>query len=154
MQLGLALSVATTVFRAYLNDQSMDHLGAALRRGGIKDLLVFLPANKRDPKALEEHFKKEGLPQVADWFAKRQYAAAKDAIVKTLKELCEDESRSNDEVRQVFIAYVFFLTCLSLSSIYSSLLPDHRRAEDEPRRTANPACGLCWLHLARPYVCY
>jgi len=95
---GLSLSVATTVFRAYLVDQSMDQLGGALRRGGIKDLLVFLPANKRDPKALEEHFKKEGLPQVAEWFAKRQYAVAKDSIVKTLKELCEDEARTNDEI--------------------------------------------------------
>lgn len=111
------MSVATTVFRAYLIDQSMDHLGAALRRGGIKDLLVFLPANKRDPKALEEHLKKEGLPQVADWFAKRQYAVAKDSIVKTLKELCEDESRSNDEVRQYSIACLYPLTCYSLSSL-------------------------------------
>ena len=96
---GLSLSVATTIFRAYLVDQSMDQLGASLRRGGIKDLLTFLPANIRDPKGLEAHFKTEGLPQVAEWFTKRQLASAKDTIIKTLKELCGDESRSIDEVR-------------------------------------------------------
>ncbi|KAH8119322.1 ARM repeat-containing protein [Phellopilus nigrolimitatus] len=94
----LALDVVTLIFRAYLVDQTMEHLGSALRKGGVKDLLLFLPANKRDPKALEEHFKKAGLPQVAEWFIRKQSAAAKDSVVKTLKELCEDENRTNDEI--------------------------------------------------------
>lgn len=77
----------------------MDNLSVALRKGGVKDLMQFLPANKRDQKVLEDHLKKNGLPQVADWFMKRQTAAAKDSVVKTLKELLEDDNeRSNDEV--------------------------------------------------------
>ena len=76
----------------------MEQLGNALRRGGVKDLLAFLPANKRDAKTFEDHFKKAGLPQVAEWFMRRQSAAARDSIVKTLKELCQDENRTNDEV--------------------------------------------------------
>lgn len=94
----LALNVVTVIFRTYLLDQTMEHLGSALRKGGVKDLLLFLPTNKRDPKSLEEHFKKAGLPQVAEWFIRRQSAAARDSVVKTMKELCEDENRSNDEV--------------------------------------------------------
>ena len=76
----------------------MDQLGAALRRGGVKDILIFLPANKRDPKTLEEHFKREGLPQVSEWFIKKQSAAAKETVIKTFKAMCQDDSRTNEEV--------------------------------------------------------
>lgn len=129
----------------------MDQLGGALRRGGIKDLLVFLPANKRDPKALEDHFKKEGLPQVAEWFAKRQYAVAKDSIVKTLKELCEDEARTNDEVRQYFTERLFPLTCQSFSS-YSHLFPYQiidalKTSQEEQPIPPSDFVGCIWLGL-------
>ncbi|KAF8973283.1 hypothetical protein BDZ97DRAFT_1912836 [Flammula alnicola] len=76
----VAINVVTIVFRTYLVDQSMDHLSATLKRGGIKDLLAFFPPNKREGKYLEEHFRKEGLPQVADWWAKKQYAVVIAAI--------------------------------------------------------------------------
>ena len=94
----LAINFATTLIRAYLADQSMDQLGAALKRGGVKDLMAFLPVNRRDPRVLEEHFKKAGLSQVAEWFNKKQYAAVKEDVVKLLKEMCADEDRSTDEV--------------------------------------------------------
>ena len=82
----------------------MDNLSGNLRKGGVKDLMQFLPANKRDQKVLEDHLKKNGLPQVAEWFMKRQNAAAKDSVVKTLKELLEDDhERSNDEVRMILV---------------------------------------------------
>lgn len=67
----------------------MDYLSAALKRGGIKDLTLFFPPNKRDAKTLEEHFKKEGLPQVAEWWAKKQNAAVKENITKELTEMIE-----------------------------------------------------------------
>jgi hypothetical protein len=69
----------------------MDHLSGTLKKGGIKDMLAFFPPNKRQGKVLEEHFRKEDLPQVADWWAKKQYAVVKEGIVKDLKELCEHE---------------------------------------------------------------
>jgi hypothetical protein len=87
----VSVSVVTLIFRAYLLDQTMEHLAATLKRGGVKDLLAFFPPNKRDAKSLDEHFKKEGLPQVAEWWAKKQYAIVKDSIVKELQELCERE---------------------------------------------------------------
>ncbi|KAJ6499298.1 hypothetical protein C8R45DRAFT_981893 [Mycena sanguinolenta] len=87
----VSVSVVTLVFRAYLVDQSMDHLAGTLKRGGIRDLLLFFPPNKRTSKELEEHFKKAGLAAVAEWWAKKQYAVVKDTIVKELQELCERE---------------------------------------------------------------
>ncbi|CAA7263160.1 unnamed protein product [Cyclocybe aegerita] len=85
----VATSVLTIIIRAYLVDQSMDHLSAALKRGGIKDLLLFFPPNKREGKFLDDHFRKENLPQVAEWWAKKQYAVVKEGIVKDLTEMQE-----------------------------------------------------------------
>jgi hypothetical protein len=86
-----SIGVITHILRAYLVDQSMDHLAGTLRRGGIKDLLAFFPPNKRETRFLEEHFKKEGLAQVSDWWAKKQYAVIKDTLVKSLTAMCERE---------------------------------------------------------------
>ncbi|KAK1232296.1 hypothetical protein PQX77_004547 [Marasmius sp. AFHP31] len=93
----VSINVVTLIFRAYLSEQSMEHLSAALKKGGIKDLLLFFPGNKRETRHLEEHFRKEGLPQVADWWTKKQYAIVKDSIVKELRELREHEE-SNESI--------------------------------------------------------
>ncbi|KAH9485402.1 Basic leucine zipper and W2 domain-containing protein 2 [Psilocybe cubensis] len=93
----VAINVLTVIFRAYLVDQSMDHLSAALKRGGIKDLLAFFPPNKREGKFLEEHFKKENLPQVAEWWAKKQYAVVKEGIIKDLSDM-QDQQDTPEQV--------------------------------------------------------
>jgi hypothetical protein len=97
----VSVGVMTLVFRAYLVDQSMDHLASALKRGGIKDLLAFFPPNKRESKTLEEHFKKEGLTQVAEWWAKKQYAVVKESIVKDLRELGEREEPTDQIIASI-----------------------------------------------------
>ncbi|KAI6046135.1 armadillo-type protein [Pisolithus marmoratus] len=88
-----SITVLAIVFRAYLADQSMEHLATALKRGNVKDLLIFFPPNRRDGKILDDFFRKENIPQVADWYTKRQQALAKETIVSELKDLCaRDES--------------------------------------------------------------
>lgn len=74
----------------------MDHLAGTLKRGGIKDMLAFFPPNKRDDKAFDEHFRKAGLPQVADWWTKKQYAALKEGLMKTLREMLEHGDSHTD----------------------------------------------------------
>ena len=81
----------TLIIRAYLHDQTIEHLSGTLKRGGIRDLLAFFPLNKREGKVLEEHFKKENLAQVAEWWSKKQYAVVKDGLITELKERCERE---------------------------------------------------------------
>jgi len=97
----VSINVLTLVFRAYLVDQSMDHLSAALKRGGIRDLISFFPGNKQEGKYLEEHFKNANLPQVAEWYAKKQHALAKDAIVKEVQSLVEREESPEQIVQAV-----------------------------------------------------
>jgi len=87
----VSITAITTIFRVYLAEQTMDHLSSTLKRGGVKDLLVFMPVNRRSPKILEAHFREAGMPQVSDWFAKRQHVIAKEVIVRELKEMCEAE---------------------------------------------------------------
>jgi hypothetical protein len=77
------------IFRAYLTDQTIDHLASTLKRGNIKDLLLFFPPNKRDPKVLDAFFREKNLSTVADWYTKKQYAIAKDAIMNELKDVVE-----------------------------------------------------------------
>ncbi|KAL0581879.1 hypothetical protein V5O48_000108 [Marasmius crinis-equi] len=97
----VSITVLTLIFRAYLSEQTMDHLSAALKKGGIKDLLLFFPGNKRETRHLEEHFKKEGLPQVAEWWTKKQYAIVKDTIVKELRELREHEESNQSIIASI-----------------------------------------------------
>lgn len=78
-----------TIFKAYLSEQSMDHLATALRKGGVRDLLAFFPPNKREDKVLDEHFRQAGLPQVAEWWVKKRAAVARETIIAELKERCE-----------------------------------------------------------------
>jgi hypothetical protein len=74
----------------------MDLLASTLRKGGIKDLLAFFPPQKQDAKALEAHFKAEGIPQVADWFIKKQFAVIKEGLINGLKQRCEQEDSPED----------------------------------------------------------
>jgi hypothetical protein len=92
----VSLSIITVIFRTYLLDQSMDHLASTLKKGGIKDLLTFFPPQKQDAKALEAHFKAEGLTPVADWFTKKQFAVIKEGLVNGLKQRCEQEDSVAD----------------------------------------------------------
>ncbi|KAI0341974.1 eukaryotic translation initiation factor 5C [Trametopsis cervina] len=95
----ISVDVITIVFRAFLAEQSMEHLATALRKASVKDLLAFFPPNNRQDKNVDEHFRKAGLPQVADWWTKKQYAALKEGIVSTIK-----EALSNDEPHADIVA--------------------------------------------------
>ncbi|KAH9931156.1 eukaryotic translation initiation factor 5C [Epithele typhae] len=83
----LSANVVSLAFRAYLSAQSMEHLAGTLKRGGIRDLLLFFPPSKRDDRTLDAHFRAAGLPQVADWWTKRQYASLKEAVIAQLREM-------------------------------------------------------------------
>ncbi|EKM54281.1 uncharacterized protein PHACADRAFT_258024 [Phanerochaete carnosa HHB-10118-sp] len=97
----LAINTITLFFRAYLQEQSIDHLATALRKGGVRDLLLFFPPNRRSDKILDEHFRNAGLPQVAEWWTKRQYAALKEGVISTLKEMLGNGDEYGDIVTAI-----------------------------------------------------
>lgn len=76
----------------------MEAFSGHLKKGGIKDIMLFFPPTKHDIKHLETHFKAAGLPQVVDFYIKRQYAIIKDSMTKHLKEMTEAQE-SPESVR-------------------------------------------------------
>jgi hypothetical protein len=85
------LNIITSIFRVVLADQSMDHLSSLLKKGGIKDILLFFPPSKRTPSDLYTHFRAAELSPVADWYAKKQNSVLKTELTAQLKEMCENE---------------------------------------------------------------
>ena len=96
------MNVLTVILRAYVAETSMDHLAALLKKGGIKDLLIFFPPNRRTDAVLDAHFRGAGLPQVADWWTRKQNAVIKEEIVKAIKESLGRDDQPSD-VRLFFL---------------------------------------------------
>lgn len=119
----------------------MDHLSAALKKGGVKDLLAFFPPNKREVKHLEEHFRKAGLPQVADWWAKKQYAVVKESIIKELTDALEREESPEQVKRKRGLLYLLLLTNYL----------GHFCHQSSPGRVAYPRGRIGAMHLAGPH---
>ncbi|CAO1618227.1 unnamed protein product [Sympodiomycopsis kandeliae] len=94
-----AITFVDDVFRAYLVEGSIDTLGSALRKGGIRDPLLFFPQQKRSqPGVVTNHFKSSGLPTVADYWARRAAKDARDGVISRLGEMSQDESSSNEDI--------------------------------------------------------
>lgn len=77
----------------------MDSLGSALRKGGIRDPLLFFPPQKRSqPGIVTNHYKSVGLPQVAEHWQKRANKDARDGVLVQLAGMRADEGTTNEEI--------------------------------------------------------
>jgi hypothetical protein len=90
------------VFRTYLTDSTIDQLGSALRKGGIKEPLLFFPQTRRSqPGLVSSHFKGVGLTSVADYFQRRAAKEIRDGTIARLGEMrgseVEEADRAVDE---------------------------------------------------------
>lgn len=94
---GVALSFITSFFKAYLARQNIDHLSATLKRSGLRDLLLVFPVQTRDRKHLEEHFKKENLTPVLEWYNRLALLEVKDDTVLNVTRMINDDE-SNEQV--------------------------------------------------------
>ena len=92
----VAADVIAIVFRTYLAEQTIDHLASILKKGGVKDLLLFFPPNKREDKVLDEFLRKQGLVQVADWWTKKKYAILKEEVIKAIREHLQNGDSNPD----------------------------------------------------------
>jgi len=89
------------VFRTFLAEQSFDHLAGTLKKGGIKDLMLFFPPNKQQDRVLDEFFRNQGLAQIADWWTKKKYAILKEDVIKTIREHLDNGESSEDIVSAI-----------------------------------------------------
>ncbi|KAM0789254.1 hypothetical protein ACM66B_000097 [Microbotryomycetes sp. NB124-2] len=82
----------TNYCKAYLQNESVEHLSTTLRKGGVTDLEAFFPASKQNATELSAHFKAVGLTPVVDVYLKQKSAQAKDDLLARLKEFVADEA--------------------------------------------------------------
>jgi hypothetical protein len=109
------VNVLTVILRSYIAEAPVDHLAGALKKGGIKDLLVFFPPNKRSDTVLDAHFRGAGLPQVADWWTRKQNARTKEDITKAIKDALErDDQPSDVRPNSYFPSFLLLLLALGL----------------------------------------
>lgn len=95
----IGLQFFTSFARTYLSKQSAEQLGSTLRRGGLTDIALLFPVQTRDRKHLEEHFKKENLPQINEWYGKIAKAETKDDTVSSIPRMIGEEE-GNEQVRE------------------------------------------------------
>ncbi|PWN47614.1 ARM repeat-containing protein [Violaceomyces palustris] len=97
----LAINFVTLVFRTYLVGQTIDHLGSNLRKGGVKEWQLFFPQTKRSqPDLITSYFKSPevNLPQVADYWVRRQQKEVKDRTIARLGELVQEEASVSETI--------------------------------------------------------
>ncbi|KAI5453696.1 hypothetical protein NCC49_005515 [Naganishia albida] len=92
----VSIDFITIFFKVFLQSQTIEQLGALLRKSGITDLLAFFPNTKRDRIHLEKHFKAHGLNSVVDYYTKKVNAAVKEEVVARLKEMIAEEESTED----------------------------------------------------------
>ncbi|KAF8608924.1 ARM repeat-containing protein [Ceratobasidium sp. AG-I] len=97
----VSINLITSIFRIILAEQTLEQLSGLLKKGGIKDLLLFFPPTKRTPSDLYTHFRGAGLPVIADWYAKKQSSVLKTELVAQLKEMCENEEPTESIVAAI-----------------------------------------------------
>jgi hypothetical protein len=116
------VNVLTSILRTYVAETSMDHLTSTLKKGGIKDLLMFFPPNRRSDAIIDAHFRGAGLPQVADWWTRKQNALIKEDIGKAVKDAFEREGQPSDVRPVLFFSFLFFFELGSRFFFFSSLI--------------------------------
>lgn len=87
----IGLQFFTAFAKVYLAKQSVDQLGSTLRKGGLKDIALLFPHQIRTKQHIEEHFKKENLPQINEWYAKIATAENKDQTIANIERMITDE---------------------------------------------------------------
>lgn len=97
---GHALKFMTIFFRTYLREQTMESLASTLRKGGIRDWLLFFPQTKRaQPNVIATYFRDEAdLPQVADYYGRRQVKELREKTAEDLAELVRTEGATQEEM--------------------------------------------------------
>ncbi|KAL4402784.1 hypothetical protein ACI68E_000558 [Malassezia pachydermatis] len=96
----VSLKFMTEFFRTYLKEQTMENLASALRKGGIRDWLLFFPQTKRSqPDVIPTYFRNEAqLPQVAEYYGRRQLKELREKTAEDLAELVRTEGTTQEEM--------------------------------------------------------
>ncbi|KAK6908091.1 hypothetical protein I203_102092 [Kwoniella mangroviensis CBS 8507] len=93
----IGLNFFTSFAKFYLSKSSIDQFSSAVRRSGLKDILNLFPLQTRDKTHLHQHFKKEGLQPIVDWYNKLALGEVKEETVQSVERMINDEE-SNEQI--------------------------------------------------------
>jgi hypothetical protein len=96
---GLSLQFVTAVFKAYLGEQNIEHLGSSLKKAGIDNkLLEFFPPNKRDEEYFARYFEAEDMKKLVEYHSQKQRNLVKEQTIEHAKEMLKAEENDPQEV--------------------------------------------------------
>lgn len=96
---GLSLQFVTGVFKAYLGEQTIEHLGGSLKKAGIDNkLLEFFPPNKRDEEYFARYFEAEDMKKLVEYHSQKQRNSLKEQTIEHVKEMLKSENTSQEIV--------------------------------------------------------
>ncbi|XP_073293437.1 uncharacterized protein [Primulina huaijiensis] len=99
---GIVLTFITEFFKEYLVDNSLDDLILILKRGKMDDnLLDFFPSGKRTPEALSEHFTKEKLLLVVEYYEKKMFETKLKEMKSALTSQIAEEADVSEVIETV-----------------------------------------------------
>lgn len=110
---GLSLQFVTAVFKAYLGEQSIEHLGGSLKKAGIDNkLLEFFPPNKRDEEYFARYFGAEDMKQLVEYHSQKQRNSLKEQTIDHVKEMLRNEGTSQEVFRMLCYIYIYIKNIL------------------------------------------
>lgn len=102
----------TAVFKSYLSEQSIDHLGSSLKKAGIDDkLMEFFPPNKRDEEYFARYFEAEDMKQLVEYHSQKKKNSLKEQTVEHVKDMLQSEATSA-EVIVIIIRFCLTFICV------------------------------------------
>ncbi|RXK36793.1 hypothetical protein M231_05954 [Tremella mesenterica] len=94
----IALDFLTSFFKTFLSKQNVDVLGSTLRKSGLKDIALVFPIQVRDKRHLAEHFSKEGLEKINEWYAKVALGESEKETVANVSRMVNEEETSEQMI--------------------------------------------------------
>ncbi|CAG8485502.1 16519_t:CDS:2 [Acaulospora colombiana] len=96
---GLSLQFVTAVFKAYLSEQSIDHLGNSLKKAGMDNkLMEFFPPNKRDEEYFARYFEAEDMKQLVEYHNQKQRNSMKEQTIDRAKKMLQADNTSAEVI--------------------------------------------------------
>jgi len=96
---GLSLQFVTAVFKAYLGEQNIEHLGGYLKKAGIDNkLMEFFPPNKRDEEFFARYFEAEDMKPLVEYHSQKQRNSLKEQTIDHVKEMLKAENNSQEVI--------------------------------------------------------
>jgi hypothetical protein len=101
---GHSLDFVTTVFKTYLTEQPIEHLGKALAIAGIDvKLIEFFPPTRRNKEFFARYFESADMKPLVDYHQRLQLSGVKNKFKQGLRELMDPE---DNHTVQELTAYV------------------------------------------------